>query len=168
MNAELLKPPNTKTTLSRRFVQADEDLARAEIQLRAAIGALFRKIIVRDKEFRTKLAQDHGWTPTTPAIPCEWSRTVGDVREAAYRFFAQGHQSVIVPLLIREEDAIQLVVGNIIPGSDEPETGVLSGGESIANMDPRVTMEVLHKTLSLTGEWDIAELTETDAEQFDL
>ncbi|MGX0630737.1 hypothetical protein ACUW8P_001860 [Corynebacterium afermentans] len=170
MNAELIEKGNERTSLSRQLLEADEKkqiaeqrLAEIEVKLRMSIGALFRKIIIRDENFRNKLIEDHRWTPSTPAIPCEWSRTVGDVRDAAERFFAQGHDTVIIPLLIRENGAVKLVVGAMVKDSER-----FSAGEDIAKMASAVTMEDLHKTVSLNGDWDIAELNESDTAPFQL
>lgn len=168
MNAELIEKENTQVSLSRQLIEADQNkriaeqrLAEVEVKLRMAIGALFRRVIIRDADFRNKMAQDHRWTPSTPAIPCEWSRTVGDVRQAAERFFDQGHDTVIVPLLVREDGALKLVVGAMVNSE-----GRLDAGENITEMAPSVTMEDLHKTVSLNGEWDIAQLEESDTALF--
>lgn len=140
-------------------VRAPED----EVRLRMEIGSLFRKSVIRDESFRDELIENHHWTPSTPAIPCEWSRTVGDVLDAAERFFVQGHDTVAVPVLIRENGAVKLVVGVMDKGS-----GLRGIGDGDSIMSLSATMDDLYKTASGSGSWIIADVDGLDIAPFRL
>lgn len=140
-------------------VRAPED----EVRLRMEIGAIFRKAVIRDESFRNELVENHHWTPSTPAIPCEWSRTVGDVFDAAERFFEQGHDTVAVPVLVRENGMVKLVVGAM-----DRSSGLRGIGDGDSIMSLLATMDDLYKTASGSGNWVIADVDGLDIAPFRL
>lgn len=126
-------------------VRAPED----EVRLRMEIGSLFRKSVIRDESFRDELIENHHWTPSTPAIPCEWSRTVGDVLDAAERFFVQGHDTVAVPVLAPcESGGAKLAIACI-----SRESMPFFAGRDISKTDPCTAIGDLVGGESLSRHW---------------
>lgn len=145
------------------LTKASARVTGAEIKLRMAIGNLFTHLVISDSRFRQMLKDKNSWTPTTTVIPCEGSRTVGEVRELANRAFDRTeNRSVIVPVLIDNRDeTLSLVIGAI---SRDASGNDLS--EEIANVDPRVTMQDLREMVASAKNWGIREVTVADRESF--
>lgn len=154
---------NPSATYLDDHTKAAARFAGAEIKLRMAIGKLFTHLVISDSRFRQMLKDKNSWTPTTTVIPCEGSRTIGEVRELAKEAFDRTeNRSVIVPVLIYNRDkTLSLAIGAI---SRDASGNELS--EEITDMDPRVTMQDLHETVASAKNWDIREVTDADRESF--
>lgn len=155
---------DTQNNLLQRIIAANEEkeiaqqrLAETEVKLRMSIGALFSETIIQNENFRNGLITERQWTPSTPAIPCEWSRTISDVHDAAKRFFNQGHNTVMIPLIIRENGEIKLVVDSVTKGSNQ-----FAIREDIAAIYPSITMGELYELMPPNGKWETINLDESD------